>query len=176
VIDGWTAGSVWDKTGCNNNGKNCVTGESPPGGRTTLQAVTLAEFGLDKYIGLDFYDMSLVDGFNLPMAISPNNVVNGDRCRELKCNFNFNVCPNQRNFREVVGGKMVACKSACSALREPKYFCTPPYTEGVCQPTEYSKIFKQQCPDAINYAYDTKSSYFACKGRGKSGYEVVFCP
>jgi hypothetical protein len=33
--------------------------------------VTLAEFGLDKYEGNDFYDISLVDGYNLPMKIEP---------------------------------------------------------------------------------------------------------
>jgi hypothetical protein len=33
--------------------------------------VTLAEFGLDKYMGNDFYDIGLVDDYNLPMKIEP---------------------------------------------------------------------------------------------------------
>jgi hypothetical protein len=129
-------------------------------------------------MGLEFYDISLVDGFNLPMIVRPYRVASGDKCKPLKCSFNFNVCPN--NFKEVAGGggTIVACKSACSALRERQYCCPPPDTQDTCKPTEYSKIFKRQCPDAFSYAYDNPTSEWACKGQspGSSSYEVIFCP
>ncbi|OXA53515.1 pathogenesis-related protein 5 [Folsomia candida] len=181
TIDGWTSGRVWGKTGCDSNGNNCVTGNSPPGGRTTLQPVTLAEFGFDKFMGLDFYDLSLVDGFNLPMAIQPFGVNLDQNCKLLRCQFNFNVCPNERNFRQFDSrGRMVACNSGCSAKREDKYCCTGPYynNRDNCQPTEYSRLFKDQCPDSYSYAYDKKDADWACKGKsaGSSGYEITFCP
>ncbi|KAL8535095.1 hypothetical protein ACS0TY_010932 [Phlomoides rotata] len=54
----------------------CLTGdcgsgtiECAEGGAAPL--VTLAEFTLNGADGLDFYDVSLVDGYNLPMVIAP---------------------------------------------------------------------------------------------------------
>jgi hypothetical protein len=177
AINGWTSGRVWGKTGCNDAGQNCVTGESPPGGRTTLQPVTLAEFGLDKYLGMDYYDISLVDGFNLPLTIQPFGVNLEGNCKPLSCNFDFNVCPE--SFKQYADNRVVACNSACSATREPQYCCpTPPFTPETCSPSEYSQIFKNQCPDAYSYAYDDPTSIWVCNGQapGSSGYEVIFCP
>lgn len=177
VIDGWTSGRVWGKTGCDEIGQNCITGDSPPGGRTTLQPVTLAEFGLDKYLGLDFYDISLVDGFNLPLTIRPFGVDLNDKCKSVKCGFDFNVCPE--SFKQYGNNGIVACNSACSATHEDQYCCpSPPYDSSSCHPSDYSRIFKNQCPDAYSYAFDDDSSTWACQGQSQSssGYEVVFCP
>ncbi|KAJ9589771.1 hypothetical protein L9F63_027968, partial [Diploptera punctata] len=34
---------------------------------------TLAEFSINSWNGLDFYDLSVIDGYNLPMKIIPAN-------------------------------------------------------------------------------------------------------
>ncbi|PPR85430.1 hypothetical protein GOBAR_AA35258 [Gossypium barbadense] len=46
------------------------SGASPP--------ATIAEFTLNGAGGLDFYDVSLVDGYNLPMMVSPNGGTGGN--------------------------------------------------------------------------------------------------
>jgi len=174
AIRGWTSGRIWGKTGCDNTGRNCATGEAPQGGRTTLQAVTLAEFGLDKWNGMDFYDISLVDGFNIPIKIQPMGTHNEPNCRLQGCNFDFGVCPE--NFKEHKDGRVIACKSACSATWDPVYCCpADKVAEKDCHPSEYSEIFKRQCPDAYTWAYDYKDSDRNCRGNPVSGYEVTFC-
>lgn len=175
AIFDWTSGRIWGKTGCDDNGRNCATGESPVGGRTTLQPVTLAEFGLDKWMGMDFYDISVVDGFNVPITITPTGTINEPNCRLQGCNFNFATCPE--NFKEYNGnGQVIACKSACSATREPRYCCpAPEVPQSDCHPSEYSENFKNQCPDAYTWAYDYLNSDRNCRGNPVSGYEVTFC-
>ncbi|KXT07278.1 hypothetical protein AC578_2431 [Pseudocercospora eumusae] len=76
-------GRIWGRTNCtfpdgdNANGK-CLTGEC--GALKCNQAgnppATLAEFTMDGSADQTFYDLSLVDGYNLPMAIvlMPNGV------------------------------------------------------------------------------------------------------
>ncbi|XP_016652326.1 PREDICTED: thaumatin-like protein 1 [Prunus mume] len=115
---------------CNGNGA------APP---ATLVEITIAENG-----GQDFYDVSLVDGFNLPMAVAPQGGTG--KCKASTCPANVNK-----------GG------------------CPPPNDKpATCPPTDYSKLFKTQCPQAYSYAYDDKSSTFTCSGR--PDYLITFCP
>lgn len=64
-----------DENFCFNLG-HCATGDC--GGRIECNGAggvppaTLAEFQFDGHGGLDYYDVSLVDGYNLPMAIQSN--------------------------------------------------------------------------------------------------------
>lgn len=73
VSTDWT-GRVWGRTNCtfNSTGSgSCMTGDC--GGQLNCSiagaAATLAEFNLPGYDNLSFYDISLVDGYNLPLAI-----------------------------------------------------------------------------------------------------------
>ncbi|KAK3221382.1 hypothetical protein Dsin_008407, partial [Dipteronia sinensis] len=53
---------------------------------------TLAEYALNQFNNIDFFDISLVDGLNVPMDFSP---VSGD-CRGIRCAADINgQCPNQ---------------------------------------------------------------------------------
>jgi len=54
------SGRVWPRTGCDATGKNCDQGNGPD---------TLAEFTLTAGMLSDWYDISLVDGFTIPLAI-----------------------------------------------------------------------------------------------------------
>ncbi|KAK9922157.1 hypothetical protein M0R45_030637 [Rubus argutus] len=123
--------------------------------------------------GKDFYDVSLVDGFNLPVSVTPLGG-NGD-CWTSSCRADVNaICPNELQSKRA-NGSVVGCKSACTAFHEPKYCCTPPNDKPeTCPPTDYSSKFSQQCPDAYSYAYDDKKGTFTCSGG--PNYAITFCP
>jgi len=58
----------------------------------------------------DFYDVSLVDGSNLPMRITSNK-----GCPSASCPVDLNpACPAQLAHKDA-SGVIVGCKSSCSA-------------------------------------------------------------
>lgn len=96
-------------------------------------------------------------------------------CKPSSCPANINgACPAQLQ-QKGPDGKVIACKSACTAFGDPKYCCTGAFNSPQkCPPTQYSQFFKKQCPLAYSYAYDDKSSTFTCfKG---PNYTITFCP
>lgn len=141
-------------------------------GSGAVPPATLAEFTLNGAGGLDFYDVSLVDGYNLPMLVAPQGGAAGN-CSSTGCVSDLNEsCPSELKVAGAGGG--VACKSACEAFGDPKYCCSGAYaTPDTCGPTEYSEVFKNACPRAYSYAYDDKTSTFTC---ASADYIVTFCP
>ncbi|KAL1934517.1 hypothetical protein VTP01DRAFT_6699 [Rhizomucor pusillus] len=128
-------------------------------------AVSLAEFLFKGYGGQDFYDISFVDGFNLPLDISPEGG-EGD-CGHPSCP-SLPSCPKEL---QTDGG---ACKSACAAFNNDEYCCRGEYNSPEkCKASEYADKFKSGCKDAYSYAYDDKTSTFGCKAHK---YTVTFCP
>ena len=73
------SGRSWARTGCSTDASGnfvCVTGDCGSGqvtcnGAGAIPPATLAEFNIPAGGGQDFYDVSLVDGFNLPMSVTP---------------------------------------------------------------------------------------------------------
>lgn len=172
---GWS-GRIWGRSGCSfdSSGKGgCITGDC--GGQKKCHGVggeppaTLVEFTLNSPI--DFYDVSLVDGYNMPISIVPYGG-GSSGCQAVKCVSDLNrSCPS--NLQVIWKGHVVACKSACMAFNRPEYCCTGAYgSPGTCKPTYYSKLFKAACPTAYSYAYDDPSSTFTCKG---ANYLITFC-
>jgi len=138
-------GRLWARTGCHNStGKFvCWTGDCGSGdvacyGREA-SAATYVEFDLnDDENGPDFYDVSLVDGYNVPVSMVPQGG-DGSTCVASGCIFNVtDACPSELR----VGG---ACQGACDAFNTSRYCCTG---GTVCGPTNYSAIFKKACPRA----------------------------
>ncbi len=183
----WT-GRFWGRTGCRFDAAgvgSCESGtcgsvERCPGS-TGKPPVTLAEFTLGDGAGNDTYDVSLVDGFNLPMAIVPmaGTFTRGARqdqydCGAPTCRKDFNaICPAQIRFNNSAG-KVVGCMSACTAFETDAFCCRNAFgTETTCPPTDYARFFKVACPSAYSYAYDDPTSTFVCKGED---YAIVFCP
>ena len=76
-------GRFWGRTGCVFNGSgvgHCQTGDC--GGLLQCTGygqipATLAEYDLDAWDNLDFYDVSMVDGSNLPMYINISRSTGG---------------------------------------------------------------------------------------------------
>ncbi|XP_054814036.1 thaumatin-like protein [Prosopis cineraria] len=87
VPAGTTSGRIWGRTNCNfdKSGRgSCRTGGC--GGvlqckLSGAKPTTLAEFSLNQANNLDYYDISVIDGFNIPMAFRPTS--NG--CASLRC-------------------------------------------------------------------------------------------
>nr|XP_048331067.1 pathogenesis-related thaumatin-like protein 3.5 isoform X2 [Ziziphus jujuba var. spinosa] len=175
-------GRFWGRTHCSQDsaGKfSCVTGDCGSGklecvGSGATPPATLAEFTLDGAGGLDFFDVSLVDGYNIPMLVEPQGGT-GQNCTSTGCVVDLNgACPSELKVTSVEGSEGVACKSACEAFRQPQYCCSGAYaTPDTCKPSSYSQIFKKACPRAYSYAYDDKTSTFTC---ASADYTITFCP
>ncbi|XP_071700616.1 thaumatin-like protein 1 [Rutidosis leptorrhynchoides] len=177
-ISGSWSGRVWARYGCSNNGGkfSCASGDCGSGqvecnGAGGAPPATLAEFTLSDASGKDFYDVSNVDGFNLPVSINAQ----GGGCASTDCSANINAkCPSDLAVKDGSGGT-IGCKSACVAFNTDEYCCRGDFgTPQTCHPTDYSKLFKGLCPKAYSYAYDDGSSTFSCATGGN--YVITFCP
>ncbi|KAL0808045.1 hypothetical protein Bca101_100537 [Brassica carinata] len=150
------SGRIWGRTGCKfdkTGTGSCETGSCGSNLKCSTsgkQPASLAEFTLSS---VDFYDVSLVDGFNLPMTVNP---VNGTgNCTVAGCVADLTLrCPAE-----------LAVKSKGRVI---SFYGNP----STCRPTHYSKIFKKACPTAYSYAYDDPTSIFTCSG---SDYVISFC-
>ncbi|TYI01400.1 hypothetical protein ES332_A11G197900v1 [Gossypium tomentosum] len=171
---GW-AGRFWGRTGCSFDDSghgSCTTGDCGSGeiecnGAGATPPATLAEFTLGSG-SQDFYDVSLVDGFNLPMIVEGNG--GSGECATTGCMTELNKkCPSELKFD---GGD--ACKSACDAFGNPEYCCSGAYSSPTaCKPSIYSEVFKSACPKSYSYAFDDATSTFTCTG---ADYTITFCP
>nr|GEZ07022.1 thaumatin-like protein 1b [Tanacetum cinerariifolium] len=174
-------GRFWGRTHCSQDSNNkftCGTGDCGSGkiecaGAGAAPPATLAEFTLDGDGGMDFFDVSLVDGYNLPMLVAPTGGT-GHNCTYTGCMVDLNgACPTPLKVTSD-DGEGVACKSACEAFGDQEYCCSGAYgTPDTCKPSSYSQLFKTACPRAYSYAYDDKTSTFTCIG---ADYQVTFCP
>nr|AIR93918.1 thaumatin [Cicer arietinum] len=183
-VPGWS-GRIWARTGCTFDATGigkCQTGDC--GGRlecdgngaappTSLFEITLGQ-GNDQ----DYYDVSMVDGYNLPLLVLPRGVYGSTICNATGCVTDINRgCPKEL---QVVGGNegyqdnVVGCRSACEAFGSDQYCCSGQFANPTtCQPSYYSTIFKKACPRAYSYAFDDGTSTFTCKAYE---YDIVFCP
>ncbi|XP_028773912.1 thaumatin-like protein 1 [Neltuma alba] len=172
---GWS-GRFWGRTGCIFDGSasgSCLTGDCGSGkvecdGSGAAPPATLAEFTLGTTGGQDFYDVSLVDGYNLPMIVEGTG--GSGVCASTGCTSDLNMqCPAELRVED---GS--ACKSACEAFRSPEYCCSGAYSSpATCKPSVYSEMFKAACPRSYSYAYDDATSTFTCAG---ADYTITFCP
>ncbi|KAG2585592.1 thaumatin-like protein 1 [Panicum virgatum] len=170
---GWS-GRFWGRSGCDfdASGKgSCATGDCGSGevecrGAGASPPATLAEFTLDGAGGKDFYDVSLVDGYNLPMLVQAA----APDCPDTGCLVDLNErCPDELRADD---GR--ACRSACEAFGSPEYCCHGDYgNPNTCHPSQYSQLFKSACPKSYSYAYDDATSTFTCN---HTDYTITFCP
>ncbi|XP_038687743.1 thaumatin-like protein 1 [Tripterygium wilfordii] len=168
VPAGTVMARVWGRTNCNFDGSGrgrCQTGDC--GGVLNCQGWgqppnTLAEYALNQFGNQDFYDISLVDGFNIPMEFSATN----GGCKRIRCTADINgQCPAQLR---APGG----CNNPCTVFKTNEYCCTQ--GQGTCGPTNFSRFFKDRCRDAYSYPQDDPTSTFTCPAG--TNYRVIFCP
>jgi hypothetical protein len=168
---GWS-GRFWARTGCAFDGGSgkCATGdcgsdEMECHGAGATPPATLVEFTLGGGGKDDYYDVSLVDGYNVPV------VVEAAGCPATGCVVDLNErCPSELSVAVGQG-----CRSACEAFGRPEYCCSGDFgNPDTCHPSTYSQAFKAACPRAYSYAYDDATSTFTCSG--SDAYSVTFCP
>ncbi|CAN6476336.1 unnamed protein product [Victoria cruziana] len=183
-------GRIWARTSCDFTraaAAACETGDCAGklacNGTIGLPPATLVEFSLEPDpTKSSFYDVSLVDGYNLPVAVSPskggkpqlpsNCTINGCS-KSLTSGSN---CPLELQVVSADKGEVVACKSACLAFGLDVFCCRNEYgTPDKCRPSIYSKIFKEACPSYFSYAYDG-APLTPLRSCWSDEYTITFCP
>jgi len=171
VDDGWS-GRIWGKTDCTTSGGKTTCASDP-------FPASLAELTLTKTpaTGLDFYDVSLVDGFNLPIELvalghAPDPAQPYD-CGDPQCTVDLNAtCPSV--LQDKSGADVIACANdACKVLGD-----NDASSPDCIYPNAYTKFFKTACPTAYSFPYDDPTSTFTCRGSASTntGYTITFCP
>jgi Thaumatin family len=178
-------GRIWGRTGCHFNAQgqgHCQTGDC--GGRFQCTGwgqipATLAELNLDAWRHLDFYDVSMVDGSNLPMYINTvggktADKISADGCEQGHGCTNTVDCPAALQVKS--GGSVVACISPCARFGSDRYCCRGQFAKG-CSPArtwpiDYARVFKRAEPYAYSWSGDNATSVFTCTG--DCGYRIVF--
>lgn len=194
VPDTWTAGRIWARTDCNFDGSgagSCLTGNCF-GGLVCDQTqgygmapASLAEFTFGQGTpGVDWYDVSIVDGTNVPISIELSN-----KCSEASCPMDLNAgCPAELQGPLDAAGAVSSCKSACVAnldgnAADSANCCTGSHADrGNCPSSgvKYYDYFKKACPNSYAYAFDEDSgtAMYGCdtNAEGVPDYSIVFCP
>jgi hypothetical protein len=170
VGNSW-GGRIWGRTGCATDAAgSCLTGDCTTscGGPTT--PTTLGEFTFNAFDDLDFYDVSMVDGSNLPMYINISHTTSDDPltsagCYKGTCTSPI-VCPSAMQAKN--GSQVIGCKPPCAAFGGDTYCCRGAWAGRTnCVPAkwpvDYTQVFKKAEPYAYSYAFDD-SATMACKG------------
>jgi hypothetical protein len=184
VSNKWNA-RLWGRTGCrfNANGRGtCLTGGCGDlyqcRGWGQIPA-TLAEYDLDAWDGLDFYDVSMVDGSNLPIYISlthgkANSRVSANGCERGHGCTTMVKCPSALQVHR--GGQLVGCISPCARFGTARYCCAGKYAKACSPrktwPIDYALVFKRAEPYAYSWSGDNATSVFTCTGG--CGYRITF--
>jgi hypothetical protein len=134
---------------------------------------------MDAWNHLDFYDVSMVDGSNLPMYVNTvggktKDRINAEGCEEGRGCTTTVRCPPALQVHG--GGQVLACISPCARFGTDRYCCRGQYANG-CSPAktwpiDYAKLFKRAEPYAYSWSGDDATSVFTCSGH--CGYRVVF--
>ncbi|GAA6030920.1 hypothetical protein JCM8097_008936 [Rhodosporidiobolus ruineniae] len=174
VDDTWN-GRIWARTDCDFSSgstlpSTCLTGGCNGGlvcatvGGTGVAPASLAEWNLNA--SEDWLDVSLVDGFNLPISIT-----NDVGCDEPTCTADLNTnCPAELSVSNSAGD-VVGCNTACGANLDG----TPANSKNCCS-GEYDT--PEKCPSSGVQVYDeaSGSALFTCPHDKSANYVVTFCP
>ncbi|KAJ3504489.1 hypothetical protein NLJ89_g7910 [Agrocybe chaxingu] len=192
VPDNWKAGRIWARRNCDfsvNPGPNsCLTGGCNGGllcdaqTGTGVPPATLAEWTLEGDGNRDFYDVSLVDGYNLPARIT-NNV----GCPVTDCPVDLGPnCPEPLRGPVDSTGFPLGCRSACEANLDGNQANSPNCCSGSFSTPDrcpssgvaFYSYFKSNCPNSYAYAYDESSgtALWTCDSSLKADYTLTFCP
>ncbi|HEX3642074.1 MAG TPA: thaumatin family protein [Ktedonobacteraceae bacterium] len=179
-------GRIWGRTGCTFNSAgmgSCETGDC--NGRLQCAGAdgqlprSLGEFNLNSWHGMDFYDISLVDGYNVPMFINTfggnkPDAITSTGCISRPASDGPSGCIHDVNAtcpavlqKKDASGKVISCQVACNVFHTDQYCCRGPYMpRAMCNPASwpvnYAKVFKDAVPFAYSYPDDDATSTFTC--------------
>jgi len=190
VPDNWHDARIWGRRDCNFSipgPGSCLDGgcngglECDPTTGTGVPPATLAQFSLTTLLTEnDFYSISIVDGFNLPMSLT-----NNQGCPVASCPVDLIPnCPAELAGPFNSTGSAVGCKSACDANLDGDQADSPNCCSGsfstpaTCPSSgvEYYSYFKDNCPNAGVYAFDASNVTWTCPSIVGADYWVTFCP
>uniref|UniRef100_A0A1D1YH78 Osmotin-like protein n=1 Tax=Anthurium amnicola TaxID=1678845 RepID=A0A1D1YH78_9ARAE len=175
------SGRMWARTGCRAGRRGrfaCDTGGCGDhlecGGLGGAVPATLAQISLHQGGSLDksSYSVSLVDGFNLPVTVTPHE--GQGVCPVVGCRADLLLsCPAQLRAW-ASRGRLVGCKSACAAFGTDELCCRNGYNSpATCRPSSCSEYFKQACPATYTYPQDTPSLTPDCAAPKE--LKLIFC-
>ena len=167
------SGRIWGRTKCtfgsDGRGK-CESGDCNghldclANGRAPN---TLAEYSINQTNNADVFYVSVVEGFNIPMEFgAAASSSSSSNCSNSisRCATDVNgACPME--LRDPEG-----CNNPCTVFGNSQFCCT---SGNICEPTSYSKFFKDLCQDAFTFPYDFDQRNSCPTG---TDYKVVFCP
>jgi hypothetical protein len=178
-------GRIWARTGCSfdkdGNG-TCLTGDC--NGKLKCDCIsgtppaTLVEITFDGGSGgnVDYYDVSMVDGFNIPVRIEPvkstvakvANVPESLNCTGAGCIPKSSVaswCPAELQVKDSKGN-VVACSSPCHVFDTDQYCCRNKYD---CSPNS-------ACTCATTDSTTQCCNTFSCNGTPGCGKQPGSVP
>lgn len=192
-----TGAAYYPKFGCNASGKSCASGDGGSKPRT------LFEFTWPAYGDGDAYDMSLVDGWNLPFKLKmvgcqTTNPLSLPKSSEIDCStLTMADCPTSEilggvpyNLSQPASGQrgcMAPCfqqqfsqVSATSAKAE-QYCCQNSYASPKCRNgdilrTQWFKRMRAKCRRAYLYPLDDPEGNQGCASPHRSYHLTFFCP
>ncbi|MGW3448199.1 thaumatin family protein [Streptomyces sp. NPDC001076] len=178
VANNW-GGRIWGRTGCTGTAAGpCSSGDCTSVCNGGNPPTTLGEFTFDAYAGMDFYDVSMVDGSNLPMYVNISHTtttdpVSASGCYQGTCTTDVD-CP--KAMQALSGGREIGCKPPCAAFGGDTYCCRGAWAgRDNCVPSkwpvDYTRVFKRAEPYAYSYAFDDGAT-MPCKGA--CYYRVTF--
>jgi len=186
IANGWN-GRFWGRRNCTFDASGagmCETGDCGRGllcnGATGIAGTSLAEFTLNGGGAQDFYDVSLVDGYDFPISITPSV----STCGNPTCT--SDVIPNCPASLQVHdnAGRLTQCLSACTVYNTDQYCCRGAYNSApLCNPTTWPNPpgnlalpFQNACANQYAYAYDDLAATFTCPNTTTVNYTITFCP
>ncbi len=148
----------------------------------TTGDANLIEINLDANgAGLDYWDISAVPGFTVPVAVS----VEG--CDGVACSTDLNPsCPDPRLELTDSDGTIVGCLSACmagvNAGDDSANCCSGSHNSAsTCSPddVDFYDYFKSGCENAYAFPFDdvqTEEVIYTCSSSASPAYTIEFCP
>nr|GFA52366.1 apple-like protein [Tanacetum cinerariifolium] len=138
--------TVWPGISSTPDWLHLCGGEMECNGSNYTQPVTVAQ--LNVTTDDVFYDVSILNGFNIPMTVEPSH---DSSCEMRGCIYDLNQrCPSELKLEAGVG-----CRSCEGSFCQPNYWW----------------LFKWACPKAIFYESDSVT--YQC---WDTDYTVRFCP
>jgi len=193
VAGNTTAARIWGQTGCSWSSTgapiNCKTG-------TNGAQNTLFEWTFGQWNNLDWFDISLVDGWNMPMLVTTSVAgATGFDCGPIVCTaFTPSSCPAELTLKNS-DGSFQFCQNACDAVNDASLVAKYPILakskaavlnccSGKCTPTtwpassiagvNYYQVFKNKCKTSYAWSGDDPTSTFTCNKN--PSYTITFCP
>ncbi|KAK9677474.1 hypothetical protein RND81_11G145100 [Saponaria officinalis] len=168
----WT-GRVWGRTT-----GDCGTGIECTGQSLTFP-VTLADFSFSIINNNenDFYDVTVAQGYNLPLMVAPN-VKTGAGCDVTGCVFDLKkscIAELAVLSDPTSSSSIIVCRGLCDV---DKACCNSTAgCSGLDSPFS-PLIYKKPCPRAYSFPVgeDEDDASFRCDGSKVSTYNIIFCP